>query len=207
MSYRDFDLDRARHDFGLNLDMLQNLFANVPGATVSPVLLHHIQQWSPLAFIINTEKARSEWVISPFLGELWERCHRQSSIQSGINFDVDPAAGLVGICDFLISRGPQMPSVTAPVVVVAEAKRDNPAEGYGQCVAGMVAAQRFNEREKNGIGAIYGISTSGNLWKFLRLEGKRLCIDVEEYSLPQADRILGILLHMVGPIVPSAAAA
>ena len=38
-----------------------------------------------------------------------------------------------------------------------------------------------------------------------QLEGTRLAIDLTEYQLAEVDRILGIILHMVGPIPQPAA--
>jgi hypothetical protein len=207
MSYRDFTLPKAKRDFGLNLDASQDLFSGAKSVSLSSVLQETLTRQSPLALISSGEKGRSEWIIAPFLAELWVECGKQISVFSGPTFDVDPDAGLNGVCDFLVCRSPQLLFITAPVLIVAEAKRDNPAEGYGQCIAGMVAAQRYNESEKNPIDAIYGVSTSGNLWKFLCLRGKTLWIDLPEYTLPQADRILGILMHMVGPIPQPAVAA
>jgi hypothetical protein len=57
----------------------------------------------------------------------------------------------------------------------------------------MVAAQIFNEREGNEISVIYGTVTSGTNWKFLKLEGKVVEIDLVEYYLTDVNKILGIL--------------
>ena len=57
----------------------------------------------------------------------------------------------------------------------------------------MCAAQLFNEREGNEIPAIYGVITSGTNWKFLKLIGKVVEIDLSEYYLTDVNKILGIL--------------
>jgi hypothetical protein len=51
----------------------------------------------------------------------------------------------------------------------------------GQCVAEMLAARIFNEREGNDISTIYGTVTSGTNWRFLKLEGDIVNIDLDEY--------------------------
>lgn len=141
------------------------------------------------------------------LSELWGRANGRINLFSGIEFPADPAAQLTGLVDFLIGLGPQLPRVAAPVVVVFEAKRDNIAEGYGQCIAAMVGAQRFNRRAGTAAETIHGGITTGINWKFLRLTGSAVTIDLSEYTIHQADRLLGILAHMVGlPPVPAAAA-
>ena len=43
-----------------------------------------------------------------------------------------------------------------------------------------------------------GCVTTGSLWRFLRLTGKQLDIDLDEYQFAQADHILGVLLYCCG---------
>ena len=69
-------------------------------------------------------------------------------------------------------------------------------------------AMRMNQRENTGVDTVYGCITIGDNWKFLRLRGTELAIDAPTYPLAQLDRILGILLHLIGyNPVPNAAAA
>ena len=85
----------------------------------------------------------------------------------------------------------------APVIALVEAKKEDPAPGLGQCIAEMLAAQRFNAEKGNDIPCIYGAATTGTEWKFLKLEKKRLHLDMEVYSIDRCDKILGILSSMV----------
>ncbi len=78
-----------------------------------------------------------------------------------------------------------------------EAKNDNLEVGLGQCVAEMVAAQRFNTEHDNDIPRVYGATTTGVLWRFLKLEGKKLHIDMTVHSIDRCDMVLGILTSMV----------
>ncbi|MFN8494984.1 MAG: hypothetical protein U0350_45695 [Caldilineaceae bacterium] len=77
--------------------------------------------------------------------------------------------------------------------MLVEAKNENLKGRIGQCIAEMVAAQIFNQREGNVIPAIYGVVTTGTNWLFLRLTGQTVEIDLTEYYLVQIDQILGIL--------------
>src|SRR5262249_10027719 len=51
----------------------------------------------------------------------------------------------------------------------------------------------FNEQEGKPREVVHGCVTSGSIWRFLRLRGKHLQIDVTERYLRQAAEILGIL--------------
>jgi ABC-type uncharacterized transport system substrate-binding protein len=83
-------------------------------------------------------------------------------------------------------------------MMLVEAKKEDIIAGLGECVAEMVAAQIFNEREGNEISVIYGTVTSGTNWKFLKLKGKVVEIDLVEYYLTDVNKILGILASGVG---------
>ena len=116
---------------------------------------------------------------------------------SGIEFSVDTEQGLTGGCDFLVSLSPILSFLEAPVIILVEAKRENLTTGFGQCAAEMLAAQRFNKAKGKEIPCIYGATTSGINWHFLKLEGQRLHIDLALYQIVQCDKILGILTSMV----------
>ena len=66
-----------------------------------------------------------------------------------------------------------------------------------QCAAQMVVAQLFNEREHNSIPAVFGCVTTGVVWRFIKLEGNNLSIDVDVYCLDNVPRILGVLQTIV----------
>jgi hypothetical protein len=68
--------------------------------------------------------------------------------------------------------------------------------GLGQCAAEMVAIQLFNEKEGTPVPAVYGCVTSGSNWRFLKLQGKELSIDVREYHMQEVDKLVGILVQI-----------
>lgn len=151
----------------------------------------------PWAIATSTEKARSEAIINPVLLEVRNILNQQISVFSGEEFNVDAAVGLTGVCDFMISRSPEQLEVEAPAIVMVEAKKGDLKVGLGQCIAEMVAAQKFNEAKGRSISAIYGSVSSGTAWRFLKLEGQIVTIDLTDYPLPTVDKILGFLVWMV----------
>ena len=48
------------------------------------------------------------------------------------------------------------------------------------------------------IKTIYGTVTTGSIWKFLKLEGQVIEIDLQEYYLSQLGKIIGILKSGIG---------
>lgn len=199
MAYSDFKLSELSKIFGLTLRESVDLFTHVAEVECSENLAFNLKDNIPLAVAIGTEKARSEMIIVPILLEMRRRANHQISLFSGTDFNVDFEKGLNGICDFIISLSPEQLFISAPVITLVEAKNDNIKSGLGQCVAEMIAAQLFNEREGNDIQPIYGVVTTGELWKFLKLEDKLVSIDLSNYPVGNVNKILGILLSTINP--------
>ncbi|MEB3336926.1 MAG: hypothetical protein VKJ46_05640 [Leptolyngbyaceae bacterium] len=197
MAYSDFTLDSVQTAFDLTIYEQSGLFADVPERLVSPMLTEILKETLPLALGSNTEKSRSEMIISPILVELRKQLHHQISLFSGIDFTVDITKGLNGSCDFLIGQSPEQLFVKAPVVVIVEAKKENLIAGLGQCIAEMIAADLFNQKKQNQISTIHGIVTSGTNWRFLKLETPVVSIDLDEYYLSNLNKILGILANNI----------
>lgn len=151
----------------------------------------------PWAVAVDTEKARSEVIVNPVLLEVRRLLDRQISVFSGEEFNVDAAIGLNGVCDFLISRSPEQLAIEAPAIVIVEAKKSDLKSGIGQCIAEMVAAQKFNEAKGQPLLSIYGIISSGTQWRFFRLQNTTVTIDLMDYPLPPVEQILGFLVWMV----------
>jgi hypothetical protein len=195
MAYSDFTLAKAKNTFGLTLNETQNLFRAIAGVLPSDLLSRVLEENLSLATAINSEKARSEFLIAPVLSEVRRQLDYRIGLFSGTEFNVDPAQSLVGFCDFILSASQEQYFVSAPVVTIIEAKNENIIAGLGQCVATMIAAQIFNQRAGNEIAWIYGVVTSGTSWKFLTLQQSTVCIDAIEYHISQIDKILAILLQ------------
>ena len=198
MAYGDFDLKSAVAAFGLVEDRDTDLFADVEPLEPGESLRRWLEEFAPVALGLNTEKGRSEFIIAPILVEAKRRSPPPVTILSGVNFDVDRPRGLTGFCDYLIAGSAEYYYVEGPIVAVVEAKREDLIAGFGQCVAEMVAIGIFNEREGTPLAVVFGCVTSGNIWRFLKLEGDRLSIDRPEYHLRDAAKLLGILVTIFG---------
>ncbi len=198
MAYSSFRLDELISQFDLILEDRTDLFDDVAEISPSDRCSLDLAENVPLAIAMNTEKARSELIILPVLLELRRYFDRKISLFSGVEFSVDPAQGLTGFCDFLVSADPEQLLVRSPVAIGVEAKNGNVPNGLAQCAAELVAAQMFNLRAGNEIASVLGVVTTGTAWQFLRLTGSRLTIDLREYSIERVGKILGILASGVG---------
>ena len=197
MAYNEFTLPGLKRLFGLQIEERNDLFAHAALANVSDLLLETLKYQLPLALAIGTDKGRSELIIIPVLVETRRQLKDAISLFSGVEFNVDAQSGLKGVCDFLLSLSPLQLAVEAPVVAVVEAKNENVPRGIAQCLAEMVAAQQFNREQENDIPTVFGVVTTGSLWKFLRLEGNRALVDETEHHISRPEKIVGIFLEIV----------
>ena len=197
MAYSNWTLESVVPTFQLEKIDTVGLFSKIDPVAPSEYLTTGLAKKAPLATAIGTEKARSEMIVADVLVDLLDHLDRRISLFSGIDFNVDAENGLTGVCDFLVSLSPNQFYLEAPVIILVEAKNTDVNLGLGQCVAEMLAAQRFNAERGNNISCVYGASTTGIDWVFLKLEGKCLHIDMATYQIERCDRILGILSSMV----------
>src|SRR5437660_6966199 len=143
MAYSNFTSDDLIQKLGLTLG-LAPLFRHVPPQEPGPWLHESIERGGLIARF--NEKSRSELIVAPILTRLRDFFGERYAFYSGANLDVDPARGLNGECDFLLSRSQPLPFLQPPLMVVVEAKRGDIEAGLPQCVAQMYGARLYNER-------------------------------------------------------------
>ncbi len=199
MSYEEFTLEQINSDFGLTIEENIDLFTDNPDVQLDDYFLRYLHNNIPLAVAIATEKAKSEMIIAPILIELRRMLNNQISLFSGVKFNVDNTRGLNGFCDFLVSRSRQQTFIKSPVIAIVEAKNDNLKNGYAQCMAEMVAARIFNERDGKEMENLFGVVTNGNQWKFLKLNEDVIYIDRSDYYIINPENIMTILISIVKP--------
>ncbi|MBT9317760.1 hypothetical protein [Leptothoe spongobia] len=201
MAYSDFTINDIKKTFAVELIEDQALFTDVESQVPPQWLSDFLEIHLPLADAIGTEKAKSEFIVAPILSAARELLERQISLFSGIEFTVDKEQGLTGRCDYIVSRSRSQYSLSAPVLALVETKNDRINAGLGQCMAEMIAADLFNRQEENELTTIFGCVTTGDLWRFLKLQlvnGQRtIFIDTKQYFVTQVDELLGLLKSMV----------
>jgi hypothetical protein len=192
MAYSEFTLSRLREAFELIVEEPKHLFSHCKPIAPSEHLCLTLDENLALAIALNTEKARSELVITPVLLEVRRQMEFKIGFFSGTEFNIEPSQGLTGFCDYILTATQDSYEVRSPVLTLVEAKNENIRAGLGQCGAEMVAAQQLNAR--SGLSqAVYGCVTTGSEWKFLKLVDRTLEIDQREYFINEVPLILAVL--------------
>lgn len=196
MAYSDFTLKRVKSELNLKIVENQSISSDVQSIGISDYLKETLKRNVPLALAINTEKARSELIIINILMEVKQMFSDRVSLFSGIDFNIDKEKGLAGFCDFILSNSPEQLYLDSPVIAIVEAKNENIIAGLGQCIAEMYAAKIYNEKEGRNLPCQYGAVTTGDEWKFIKLENDTAAIDLDVYYVSEIDKIIGILAAM-----------
>jgi hypothetical protein len=200
-SYADFTLTKAEAVFGL-LTQGGTLFPDLSPLPVPEWLREMLNRAQRLTTLGN-RKACAEFVVGPILMAACELSASPVSICSGQPLNVDPARGLLGKCDFLLTRTPPLRRMRAPCLIVTVARNVDMDASLGPCVAQMVGARLFNERSGRKQTKVYGAVTTGETWLFLRLEGKTVTLDRVRLSFDNLRSILAVLHGMLTDSPPS----
>jgi len=194
MAYKNFTLDELKQKFNLN-HKRDLLFSNIKNIEISDWLKITLQKNSK--FSIKSEKARSEYIIAPLLTELKEINNDFFDIFSGDTLIADKKNGLTGECDFILTKNLKTFIISAPIISIVEAKRQDIELGIDQCAAQMYGAKVFNENDKFPVSTIYGCVTTGDAWQFLKLENDTLTIDTERYFYDNLPTLLGVFQQII----------
>lgn len=194
MAYTNFTLYDLRHDFGIK-DQVMSLFTDITPLPMSDWLRDTLAMTQRMPLI--SEKAKSELIVTPILLELRKRNDNFFTVYSGEVLNVDVVRGLAGECDFILTQDTNTFAISAPIISVVEAKKDDLELGVVQCAAQMVGIQHFNEKYGYPIETIYGCATTADDWQFLKLSGKQLSIDRDKYFISELETILGVFQQII----------
>ncbi|MDE0089080.1 MAG: hypothetical protein OXU23_25400 [Candidatus Poribacteria bacterium] len=138
--------------------------------------------------IFGSEASRCEIVIFPILREVYKGYADNYAlwIKEPITYDET----LNGTPDYLIATKSElgMPVLGTPLIMLVEAKKNDFEQGWGQCLAELVAAQKIND---NTTLPVHGIVTDGILWQFGRLVEDAFTRNRTNYSLDNLPVLFG----------------
>jgi len=189
-AYSYFKTPEDINDLGLS-QISEKLFATILPVEPSELLLRILDFYQGVP--IQSEKAKSELLITPVINDIRLRNSTRMTYFSGYLFNVDKKLGLTGFCDFIISRKYNAVFIESPIAAIVEAKHNQDLlDAAPQCIAEMRAAQIFNERNDEFQPVIYGAVTNGYEWLFLKLRDKMVSVDIERYGLKNMPELLGV---------------
>jgi hypothetical protein len=189
MAFSDYKtIEQVQTKFQIAYD--EASFITAQECEPSPSFLEEFTFNQQYLALYSSEGSRTEAVIFPILREIYKAYSKDYElwIQKSMRYDDD----LKGIPDYLIAtRSPLGKTVlTMPVLIVVEAKRSDFDEGWGQCLAELVAAQKLNENEAL---PVYGIVTDGKRWEFGKLCHNQFTQNTHGYSVDLLAQLFGVL--------------
>ena len=75
-------------------------------------------------------------------------------------------------------------------MIVVEAKQNDFTQGWGQCLAELVAAQKLNNNAQQ---TVYGSVTDAEVWNFGKLEGNLFTRNQTRVTIDELDNVFGAL--------------
>ena len=176
MAYNKFKIEHLKDKLGLSV-VNQYWLDTALEAFPRDMILDSLLSDAPNIFL-GSEKARSEFIVTPVLQALSRKNKGRFTIFSGYEFNIDKKIELNGFCDFILSAPSNSFVIEAPAFFIVETKKtDIDDNAIAQCAAELYAAQIFNSKNDKNQKAIYGTVTSGYTWIFLKLENQNLFID------------------------------
>jgi len=144
--------------------------------------------------VFSSEASRCENVVYPVLREIYKNFVNRYTLWSHKSISI--GSKLTGTPDYLISTKSELGKTVLglPILVVVEAKQNNFVEGWGQCLAELVAAQRMNTSEEN---LVYGVVTDGELWQFGRLQFTLFTKQKERITISDLNKIFGAIGYIL----------
>jgi len=142
----------------------------------------------------NSEIAICENIIYPVLKEIWKAYRSKFLIWSHQTLIYDQ--NLSGVPDYILAKRSPLGTVVfdKPYFVLVEAKKESGfTEGWGQCLAEMLAVQRINNEPDN---IIFGIVTNGYVWQFGKLNLSIFTQNKTFYTIQDLDQLFAVVNHI-----------
>lgn len=154
--------------------------------TINPYFREDLESFIRDGIVDNSEYAICENLLWPILKEVWKSYKDKFLLWSHEVFKYNDQ--LSGVPDYILAKRSPLGKIVLdqPYLMVVEAKQDNFDEGWGQCLAAMIAAQRLNEHQEQ---TIFGIVSNGEIWEFGKLSLNQFTKNTKLYPLQDLERL------------------
>ncbi len=143
--------------------------------------------------IDNSESAICENLIYPVLKEVWKFYRNKLTLWSHqtLIYDED----LSGVPDYIVTQRNPLATIVfdKPYFLAVEAKQDKFEEGWGQCLAEMIAVQRINDDLEK---TIFGIVSNGKVWQFGKLNADIFTRSRNLYTIEELDKLFAAVNYI-----------
>jgi hypothetical protein len=142
----------------------------------------------------NSEIAICENIIYPVLKEVWKAYRSKFLLWSHQTLIYD--ANLCGVPDYVLAKRSLLGTVVfdKPYFVLVEAKKESDfTEGWGQCLAEMVAVQRLNNDAEQ---TVFGIVSNGAIWQFGKLILDNFTQNKIFYTIQELERLFAAINYV-----------
>lgn len=134
-----------------------------------------------------------ENLIYPVLKEVW-KCYRSHFVLWGhrsLTYDEE----LSGFPEYILAKRSPLGKVVfdKPYFLLVEAKQDKFSEGWAQCLAEMVAAQRLNDEIQV---TVFGIVSNGKDWEFGKLEKNSFTQNTNRYLIQDLNKLFAAVNYV-----------
>ena len=189
MAFSDFKtISEVQEKF--RIKYASNDFFGIETKTPSEQFLQELEFSRQYIDVFASEGSRCEVVIFPILREVYKDYAENYGlwVKKSITYDET----LSGTPDYLIATRSElgMTVVGTPLVVLVEAKKNDFEQGWGQCLAELVAAQKINDDSDF---PVYGIVTDGKLWEFGQLVGDTFIQNRTNFTIDNLPILFGAM--------------
>lgn len=187
MAFSDFKtISEVQERFSITY--LEDNFVESEPSSPSAEFLQDFEFTRDHIHVFASEAARCEAIIFPVLKEAYKVYADQYAlwIKQALVYD----EVLNGTPDYFISTRSELGKtvVGSPLILLVEAKKNDFEQGWGQCLAELVAAQKIND---DTAFPVYGIVTDGTLWQFGRLIGDTFTQNRTDFALANLPTLFG----------------
>ena len=189
MAFSDFkQISEVQEKFGIKYTA--NNFFKVEEANPPSQFLQEFQFTMENINVFSSEASRCEAIIFPILREAYKAYTNTYAlwIRQPIAYDEI----LNGTPDYLVATKSElgMTVVGTPLIMLVEAKKNDFEQGWGQCLAELVAAQKINDDRDT---PVYGIVSDGERWQFGKLTGDAFTRHKTSFSVDNIPTLFGAI--------------
>ncbi|ACK70339.1 conserved hypothetical protein [Gloeothece citriformis PCC 7424] len=141
----------------------------------------------------NSEDAICENLIYPVLKEVWKYYRHKFTLWSHQTLVYD--ANLLGQPDYILAKRSPLGTIIfdQPYFLVIEAKQDKFEEGWGQCLAELVAVQKINHLPEQ---TLFGIVSNGKIWQFGKLNLDSFTLNKTFYTIQNLEQLFSVVNYV-----------